>query len=297
MSEPKACPFDPGPTNESASPFEFAPFEGPLASTNDGFHRVYDGLVAEIVPQLGDSTPVVVVTANDLTLLFRGERRSETYIPDDYHKLKAISHAAFGLELTLSGAGDGPLDDSVSEKLREQLTWIDNTEVSLPECEVPIEAGDSPAAVLRMCRELIDRVLGDRAVDTPQIEAFARGVAEHLLRNAALAAFHELDGLHEVVTRWRQDLPPEAWDKAYVVVCGGHQSRYRQIAKQYFQGLLGETESTAAECEEHVLYGEGLSDPDAALDLLARHIIDQRSAHLFFGERDRLQRDLLSDAA
>ncbi|MGB9155449.1 MAG: hypothetical protein WCB20_03085, partial [Chthoniobacterales bacterium] len=34
-----------------------------------------------------------------------------------------------------------------------------------------------------------------------------------------------------------------------------------------------------------------------ALDLLARHIVDQRASNLLFGDRRRLQEDLLADAA
>jgi len=45
------------------------------------------------------------------------------------------------------------------------------------------------------------------------------------------------------------------------------------------------------------LDGEGLCDVNTALDLLARHIVDQRASNLLFGDRRRLQEDLLADAA
>ena len=43
--------------------------------------------------------------------------------------------------------------------------------------------------------------------------------------------------------------------------------------------------------------GECLCDVNTALDLLARHIVDQRASNLLFGDRRRLQEDLLADAA
>ncbi len=46
-----------------------------------------------------------------------------------------------------------------------------------------------------------------------------------------------------------------------------------------------------------LLDGEGLCDVNTALDLLARHIVDQRASNLLFGDRRRLQEDLLADAA
>ena len=36
---------------------------------------------------------------------------------------------------------------------------------------------------------------------------------------------------------------------------------------------------------------------NAALDQLTRHIVDQRASNLLFGDRRRLQQDLLADAA
>jgi hypothetical protein len=52
-----------------------------------------------------------------------------------------------------------------------------------------------------------------------------------------------------------------------------------------------------AEREDRLVYAEGICDVDAALDLLARHIVDQRASNLLFGDRRRLQEDLLADAA
>jgi len=63
--------------------------------------------------------------------------------------------------------------------------------------------------------------------------------------------------------------------------------------------LLGSvlTDGEAARLQERLVYGEGLCDVDSALDLLARHIVDQRASNLLFGDRRRLQEDLLADAA
>lgn len=83
----------------------------------------------------------------------------------------------------------------------------------------------------------------------------------------------------------------------YVVICGAHQPRYREAACQYFSRLLLQAEGSAAEREDRVVYAEGLCDIDAALDLLARHIVDQRASNLLFGNRRRLQEDFLADAA
>ena len=46
-----------------------------------------------------------------------------------------------------------------------------------------------------------------------------------------------------------------------------------------------------------MIYAEHIHDVDAALDLLARHIIDQRASIELFNDPHRLQQDLMSDGA
>jgi hypothetical protein len=82
-----------------------------------------------------------------------------------------------------------------------------------------------------------------------------------------------------------------------VLLVSTHQPRYREASKQYFQRLLHQVESPDAEGEDRVIYAEGVFDTDGAKDPLARHIIDQRASTMFFGDRHRLQEDLLVDAA
>src|SRR5215510_2414387 len=52
-----------------------------------------------------------------------------------------------------------------------------------------------------------------------------------------------------------------------------------------------------ARFENRVVYAESIRDIPAALDLLARHIIDQEASILFFDHAARLQRDLLTNAS
>lgn len=69
--------------------------------------------------------------------------------------------------------------------------------------------------------------------------------------------------------------------------------RHASISGGYFTSLR----ATALSGRDRLVYGEDLADIDAALDLLARHIVDQRASNLLFGDQRRLQEDLLADAA
>ena len=154
-----------------------------------------------------------------------------------------------------------------------------------------------PAELLCRARALVDRVLEEGEVDFDRLQEHIRALASHALETAQLAICIELEQLHALLARWRNDLGEKSWASMYVVICGAHQPRYREAACQYFSRLLHQPESSAAEREDRLVYAEGLCDIDAALDLLARHIVDQRASNLLFGDRRRLQEDLLADAA
>jgi hypothetical protein len=155
----------------------------------------------------------------------------------------------------------------------------------------------APNELLCHARTLVDTVLEEGVVDFDRLKEHVRALASHALETAQLAVCIELEQLHTLLARWRNDLGERRCSGMYVVICGAHQPRYREAACQYFGRLLHQVESSAAEREDRLVYAEGLCDIQAALDLLARHIVDQRASNLLFGDRRRLQEDLLADAA
>lgn len=96
---------------------------------------------------------------------------------------------------------------------------------------------------------------------------------------------------------WKERMSQSVWKSLYVLICAGHQERYRETTKQYFQRLVGEKNSFDARFENRVIYAESIRDIPAALDLLARHIVDQEASVVFFDHATRLQKDLLTNAS
>jgi hypothetical protein len=243
---------------------------------------------------------VVVVIGDDATLLCNDREQREQVIPARYHELKALAHLAFGVQLTLVANGSGHVTEFTANELREKRTQIQdaqaatNSALSTPTVTIPPKAA---AELLCRARTLVDRVLEEGVVDFERLHENIRALASHALETAQLAVCIELEQLHALLARWRNDLGETRWAGLYVVICGAHQPRYREATCQYFGQLLHQPEGYGAEREDRLVYGEGLCDVNAALDLLARHIVDQRASNLLFGDRQRLQEDLLADAA
>ena len=285
---------------ELAEARNLPPPNEPFASINVSFHETYTRLVEQVLAELGDRVPVVVLIGDDATLLCNGREQREQFIPGRYHELKALGHLAFGVQLTLMANGNGRLSELTTKELHEKREQI--REIHAIINATPISASCSPTMkppveLLCRARALVDRVLEEGVVDFDRLQEHIRALASHALETAELAVCIELEQLHALLTRWRNDLGEKRWAGMYVVICGAHQPRYREAACQYFGRLLHQAESSAAEREDRLVYAEGLCDIQAALDLLARHIVDQRASNLLFGDRRRLQEDLLADAA
>jgi hypothetical protein len=272
------------------------PRSGPLARANVGFHKTYTRFVEQILAQLGERSPVLVLLGNDLTLLYDGETRCEEAFPARYHELKALGHIAFGVQLTLLANGSRKLTAAMGSELREKRSEILDAQTAAVAL-VKQTVSQAPVELLRHALGLVDRVLADGVVDLKQLRDEIQALASLATEAGRLAVRIELEQLHNVVEQWRDHLGEARWRDLYVVICGNHQPRYREAASQYFARLLHRPEGFAAEHEERWLYGEGLDSIDAALDLLARHIVDQRASRLLFGDRCHLQKDLFADAA
>jgi hypothetical protein len=276
------------------------PRNGPFAAINVGFHVTYTRVVDQVLAQLGGSVPVVVAIGDDATLLCGDREQREQVIPARYHELKALAHLAFGVQLTLMANGSGHITELTANELREKRTQIREaqTTANSPSATPTVTIlPKSAAELLCRARTLVDRVLEEGIVDFERLHEHIRALASHALETAQLAVCIELEQLHALLARWRNDLGETRWAGLYVVICGAHQPRYREATCQYFGQLLHQPEGYGAEREDRLVYGEGLCDVNAALDLLARHIVDQRASNLLFGDRRRLQEDLLADAA
>jgi hypothetical protein len=229
-----------------------------------------------------------------------GREQREQVIPACYHELKALAHLAFGVQLTLMANGSGRLTELTASELHEKRAQIREVQASInvsPACASSSPTMKGPAELLWRARTLVDRVLAEGVVDFERLQEHIRALASHALEHCATGRVHRA----RTTARAPQPVAQRSWreplGRFVVVICGAHQPRYRDAASQYFGRLLHQPEGSGAEREDRLVYGEGLCDVDSALDLLARHIVDQRASNLLFGDRRRLQEDLLADAA
>lgn len=276
----------------------YDPYESAIYALNSSFHHSYNLLIHETHRSLGQKgSPVIIMEGDRVTLLHDGKQETVEVIPHLYHLIKSVSHVSFGIYVTLANNKYGPLKDDIRQELIANKTLIDEALSILDEEPIPANHLESQRRTLQNAAVLIDDILAAGKVEQERIRSFGKENASLYLENAAFTVSLELDVLHETVSRWKEKMGPTNWQEVNVVVCAGHQARYREASKQYFQRLFHETESLGADLEDRVIYAENIHDIDAALDLLARHIIDRRASGELFSDRSRLQQDLMSDGA
>lgn len=276
----------------------YDPFESVITALNKDFHHSYNMLIHNTHQSLGrEGNPVIIMQSDRVILLHDGQRESFEVIPHLYHLIKAISHISFGIYVTLANNDFGQLKDEIRQDLFTKQELIEAALSILDEEPIPINHLESQRQTLENGLNMIKVVLASGVVDPEQIRSFGLSNAPLYLENAALTVSLELDVLHDTVMKWKEELGPDNWANLYVVVCAGHQARYREASKQYFQRLLHEQEGLGADLENRVVYAESIHDLDAAIDMLARHIVDQRASIELFSDQTRLQQDLMSDGA
>ncbi|MEK7482765.1 MAG: hypothetical protein AABZ60_00380 [Planctomycetota bacterium] len=277
----------------------FKPFEGPLSEVNKNFHADYEALVETTQTKIkSGKTPTILFTGGNLILYYQGNREVKEVISDLYHQYKAIGHISLGL---FTAFENYQTDQLLSEEeiyfLKQDHQYIQKALEHLTQEKIPLEYLEIHRLILVISLKYLEIILEQKTLNEEITRAYSQSVSLLLLKGADLAAKLQIDLMHQSVSTWRQKISPEDWASLKVVLCGAHQPRTGYVARQYFERILHEKASEGAIGEDKILYAESLFSEDKAVNLLARHIIDQKAGLFFFNDRFRLQKDLLADGA
>ena len=271
-----------------------------LDAVNQRFHQAYD----EARQGEQRSDPVLVVLADSLILVQAHHRHEERVTPSLFHVIKSVAHAPIALfsmahQSMAHQAGRARASASSTRRLAPLRARCADALRSL-------EKQRGEEALLANLRhilqrtiaaidDLVARALADGAgtIDGAALDRFARELGPALLRSTADATRLQLAALDQHARSMLARLDSDERRRLHVVVTGDHQARVRSLAMQYFKKLFDEP----AALERRVTYGEGVSTVDEALALVGTRRLDRAIAEVFFADSDRLQRDILGDAA
>jgi hypothetical protein len=276
----------------------FEPTSGTLSKLNNTFHEEYNGLVSKTIEGFGQGNqPVMIFTGDTLILLDKGARSAFRIIPKEYHELKALDHLALGIFTLIKSWQEGHLSEQQEKRLTNHILEIDKVKEDIKLYGFSEKVTDNQLTILRISQTYLITTLKSRKVDWKKNNEYAREISKFLLVNVDEAAQLEISNLHAQVSKWRKTIDTSSFKNLYVVIGSSHQARYREITVQYFDKVLNENSSVTALTENRLVFAESVFDEKGCLSMLARHIIDQDIGLQFFGDKFRMQRDSLSDAA
>lgn len=265
------------------------PSTDPLLTVNKQFRKIYSRSRAARLARQG---PVIVVDGEKL-ILRHGKEREETEVDlTKYHHLKAVAHVPLTTYLLLGDADDGAIGEENLAELRLLRESILAARGALTERGFSEEQMDRQRKLLAGSLAAVEEALKTRRCAEKERMAFARSLAPSIRGNIADAARVQINGYHARVSEWRRKLSADDWRKLRVVVLGSQMPRRNNLAVQYFARLLGETGEG-----RRIVYAEGLGDANRAMNLLGTHLLDREIATAFFDDPERMDRDLLGDAA
>jgi predicted ester cyclase len=236
--------------------------------------------------------PLIVVELDSLILIHDGRRTEVKVIPPLYHRLKAVSHIPLAVYVSLAPYATMPLEAERLDRLRTFRTRV------VAVLEAFDQSGFLPAQsqrsrlILERCRAFLDGVLSAGKYDPAELQALTRAAGPVVLANVGDAARAQIDAYHAQVAAWRREMPPGVWGRLRVVVLGQQMARRHNVAVQYFAKLMGLPDES-----RRLVFAEELSGERQGLNLLATHQLDSELAEAFFGSPDRMEIDLLGNAA
>jgi hypothetical protein len=240
---------------------------------------------------LKSDQPVFLVT--DTVTLIRGEDLgSLSYTPPVYHYLKSISHLPLGVYSASIGQIESPTDKRWMERLRTLLQQVNSTETELARASFTELQKLRQQNILSLSRTYLEEILKREKTDMASVNIYARKIAPLLLANAADAASVQVDALDQAVRELSKKLKPGEFEKAVAVITGPKTPREGNLQFQYFVFAFG-----SGSAGTRVLYMESIFDRDAALNVLKTVLNDREASQAFFGEKYRLERDLMADGA
>lgn len=277
--------------------FSFEPKRGLMGEVNQKFHDDYERLISQTTSTFGKpgGPSVLLFTHNKLITYHNGNKEEQNYLPPVYHQLKATDHYPISLYLTLQPIEGQKLTNSVKDTLVNSSKLLQENLNNLRNKDLPENIIGVQKTVFTESIKYIDQVLSEGRVDSDKLNEYVRLMSPKMVENVNLAAAAELSSLNDTIKKL---LTKDKWEDAYIVVCGVHQSRNRELVTQYFDHVFNEPQGPGAELENRVIYLESTTgDESEAFSLLARHILDRKIAAAFFKDPMRLQTDALSDAA
>jgi hypothetical protein len=264
------------------------PSSSPLGNLNQLFHKEHQNWQARAEKEIARGDIPIVMRLDDRLILTQGEQQDIYQINGDrHHELKALSHLPLIAYLTLADTESDVKDISyLSGQLDKTRTIIEALGSYIEPIQTAID-------------QLNDSLIKNQGIMTYEAATeFARFLKPTFQKLIYDAANDEVKQLISAMSYIKSKVGDEQrWSKTFFVICGGHQPRYKQLTKLFFERWLREETNSNTEALHRVIYAEGCQSFDDSLKLVTSRIVSEKLGDLFLHSPLSLDEDVLGDAA
>lgn len=242
--------------------------------------------------QLEKLGPIVILREGKMIMRYKGEVQTLHVIPQRYTLLKSVSHIPLAIFVILDGRTNAPLSSEAKQELSAFSEFVDKAAGNIGDWKLSAESLSRQKQTIQDSKNFIDTALKNGSVKSDELRKFARAMAPLVLETAYEATSMELDLIDAGLKSWKEKIPVEDWNRLHVAIMQPHMPRNENRTMLYFEKMLKQPYEG-----ERIIYCEGSSDEEYAVNLIGTHVLDKHIAVDFFKDPWRMHRDLLGDAA
>ncbi|QJR79361.1 hypothetical protein CA267_000390 [Alteromonas pelagimontana] len=254
-----------------------------LGEINVAFHTYYQKRKTQMLENIHAGNYQVIVRMDNRIIVKCGDKVTQHLINNEaYHTIKAVSHLPVLFFYLLS---ESPIE-TATLKIEEVLRSLESElESDQPEKQALLEICDRTKALLTEMKDEAASQFDCFNQYWQQIEV----IEGQLLAKAARL---EISQTLSVLNKISAEMELSA-SRLFLVTLGGHQPRYKQLAKLIFKRWFSENSIQNVDAEHHVHYCEKGQSLEDALDLVATVVTDRELARSLLGSDTALDQDVL----
>lgn len=241
---------------------------------------------------LATGGPVILLRSGQLVLIRDGKEQAVDVFPDEYDTFKVFAHLPAAIYLMLGPQGVGELDAERIEQLHAYRKKMDLVGERIEDIGLKGPDLARQRILLTESKRFLDGVVKKRRVSWKELYGYTLSMTPLIKVNLAGAAAAQINGMHRQMMAWKEEMTASEWKKLRVAIKDAVLARDGNLAKQYFQHLLNLKDEGV-----RLVYMEIYYPPTPMETLLATRTVDRGLGIAFFGDPDRMFRDVLADAA
>lgn len=258
-------------------------------SATDEFDEAMRAIYHRGQRDLADGTRPLLIAGGGITLVTAETTKTYHYTPQLYDDLKSISHIVLGVIGAVTPWPTGP--DGEARWRREFgdiKAAIGALDPSLAELGLTAAQLARAKSILSKGDAFVSNALDTGALSPDDVAGFLNSVRAEWLANARDAEYAHLSGLHETVTKLRDEMSAEDWARTIVLVRGSSVVRQNNGALGYFARAMPDQFAS-----RHVMFGENIHSLDDSVRHVGYVMMQRHVGAWVFSDPNRMEIDLL----